>query len=155
MNVQALKTERATALATTPAPIVALSPKSAPRADKYAKAANEVAVEGSCCIDTLRTTLSSRLETATRLIHRRERADKIYGSHTSRSILKADVRDAEARNAVNVADASTSKLALSGDDSSHLVNGHVVDDARRQCARRIPCAYGKLVSSRGSASLRS
>ena len=118
-------------------------------------AANEVAVEGSCCIDTLRTTLSSRLETATRLIHRRERADKIYGSHTSRSILKTDVRDAEARNAVNVAYASTSKLALSRDNSSHLVNGHVVDDARRQCARRIPCAYGKLVSSRGSASLRS
>jgi nitrate/nitrite transport system permease protein len=44
MNVQAIKTESATALATTPAAVVALSPKRAPRLEKYAKAAKEVAV---------------------------------------------------------------------------------------------------------------
>jgi nitrate/nitrite transport system permease protein len=43
MNVQAIKTEPATVLASSPAPVVALSQKRAPRLDKYAKAAKETA----------------------------------------------------------------------------------------------------------------
>jgi nitrate/nitrite transport system permease protein len=44
MNVQALKTERATALAATPAPVVALSPQRPARSERLGKAAKEVAV---------------------------------------------------------------------------------------------------------------
>ncbi|HEY8333161.1 MAG TPA: nitrate ABC transporter permease [Tardiphaga sp.] len=44
MNVQAIKTEPATVLANPPAAVVALSPKRAPRLDKYAKAAKATAV---------------------------------------------------------------------------------------------------------------
>jgi nitrate/nitrite transport system permease protein len=44
MNVQAIKTESATVLASSPAAVVALTPKRAPRLDKYAKAAKATAV---------------------------------------------------------------------------------------------------------------
>lgn len=44
MNVQAIKTEPATALPNTPAAVVVLAPKRAPAGDKYIKAARETAV---------------------------------------------------------------------------------------------------------------
>jgi nitrate/nitrite transport system permease protein len=44
MNVQAIKTEPATVLATTPAAVVAISPKRTPATEKYAKMTKEIAV---------------------------------------------------------------------------------------------------------------
>ena len=44
MNLPAMKTEAVTALPATAAPVVAMTPKRPPRADKYIKMAKETAL---------------------------------------------------------------------------------------------------------------